>query len=444
MTDTPRSLAYLLATLFADGQVGTISAQKVRDAIVTLSLLLGDPAASTNVTAAGTTQGTATALTGFVSAITAGALDTGVILQNTVGALQRVSNATNSEKKVYPPSGVAIDALGANNPVLLPAGSSVDIVVTSGSAATQQAYPADVVSSLRIGAHLFFTEMTAGDFWITSNAFWDGTNWQRQDTGRTSFALNWQTYTDIPGETNLKGLMFLRAVSGTNPISSTFGSFGGWEFLYVMTEFRDIVIGGYGIEVDGAGTVPYGRFQHATVGGIKKTGILTNVYLDESARDGTSYNSWSVTVEDDGTSTGDCFRIKRAPSGASLVWTELFKLTSGGVLTVNGAAVGGSSTETANLQTASYTLVLGDAGKIIEMNVASANTLTIPPNSSVAFPIGQLIDLCQVGLGQCTVTAGAGVTLRTATSTTATRAQWSTLTLRQRATDEWVVSGDTA
>ena len=40
----------------------------------------------------------------------------------------------------------------------------------------------------------------------------------------------------------------------------------------------------------------------------------------------------------------------------------------------------------ANVQTASYTLVAADAGKAVEMDVASANTLTVPPNSSVAFP----------------------------------------------------------
>ncbi|MFZ4745198.1 MAG: hypothetical protein ACOYL0_16450, partial [Limnohabitans sp.] len=41
-----------------------------------------------------------------------------------------------------------------------------------------------------------------------------------------------------------------------------------------------------------------------------------------------------------------------------------------------------------NRQTASYTLVLGDRGKLVESNVASANNITVPLNSSVAFPIG--------------------------------------------------------
>jgi hypothetical protein len=94
-----------------------------------------------------------------------------------------------------------------------------------------------------------------------------------------------------------------------------------------------------------------------------------------------------------------------------------------------------------NTQTASYVLVLADAGKAVEMNVAGANTLTVPPNSSVAFPIGTVIEVCQYGAGQTTLTPGSGVTLRNASSLT-TRAQYSTVSLRKRGTDEWVVAGD--
>src|SRR5664279_2526037 len=39
-----------------------------------------------------------------------------------------------------------------------------------------------------------------------------------------------------------------------------------------------------------------------------------------------------------------------------------------------------------NHRTASYTLVLTDAGTLVEMDVASANTLTVPLNASVAVP----------------------------------------------------------
>jgi hypothetical protein len=97
---------------------------------------------------------------------------------------------------------------------------------------------------------------------------------------------------------------------------------------------------------------------------------------------------------------------------------------------------------TANTQTGTtYTLVLSDAGKVIEMNNASANTLTVPPNSSVAFAVGTVLEVYQMGAGSTTIVQGSGVTIRNVGSI---RAQYATVGLRKRATDEWVLSGDLA
>lgn len=95
-----------------------------------------------------------------------------------------------------------------------------------------------------------------------------------------------------------------------------------------------------------------------------------------------------------------------------------------------------------NVRTASYTLALSDNGKVIEMNVAGANTLTVPPNSSVAFPIGTLIAVDQLGAGQTTITPGSGVTIRSSGGLTKIKGQYSSVSLRKRATDEWVLVGD--
>jgi hypothetical protein len=97
---------------------------------------------------------------------------------------------------------------------------------------------------------------------------------------------------------------------------------------------------------------------------------------------------------------------------------------------------------THSTKTANYTLAIGDMNTVVEMNVASANTLTVPPNSSVAFPVGTVVEVAQYGAGQTTVVAGSGVTIRTP-GTLVLRAQYSSVTLRKRATDEWWLSGDT-
>ena len=94
-----------------------------------------------------------------------------------------------------------------------------------------------------------------------------------------------------------------------------------------------------------------------------------------------------------------------------------------------------------NTQTGtSYTLVITDEGKIVETNNAAANTVTIPPNASVAFPIGSRVDITQFGAGLTTIVAGAGVTIRSLNGLKS-QGQYSAVTLYKRGTDEWVAIG---
>ena len=99
------------------------------------------------------------------------------------------------------------------------------------------------------------------------------------------------------------------------------------------------------------------------------------------------------------------------------------------------------STLVTNAQAASYTLVLTDKDKLVEISNASANNLTVPLNSSVAYPIGSQINILQTGVGQTTVVATGGVTIN-ATPGLKLRAQWSSATLIKRAENTWVLIGD--
>lgn len=89
----------------------------------------------------------------------------------------------------------------------------------------------------------------------------------------------------------------------------------------------------------------------------------------------------------------------------------------------------------------SYTLVLTDEGKLVECSNASAITLTVPPNASVAFPTGAQITILQTGAGQVTLTPGAAVTINGTPGLKLTT-QWSSATLIKRATNTWVAVGD--
>jgi hypothetical protein len=107
----------------------------------------------------------------------------------------------------------------------------------------------------------------------------------------------------------------------------------------------------------------------------------------------------------------------------------------------NKTLVDAKTQASTNAQSASYTLVLSDRDKIVEISNASANTLTIPLNSSVAYPIGSQIQVIQTGAGQTTLTPTGGVTLN-GTPGLKLRTQWSAATLIKRGTDTWIAIGD--
>jgi hypothetical protein len=106
------------------------------------------------------------------------------------------------------------------------------------------------------------------------------------------------------------------------------------------------------------------------------------------------------------------------------------------------AITGGTMVYALNAQAASYTLVLSDANKVIPISNSSANNVTVPPNSSVAFPTGSVITLIQTGSGQTTIVAGSGVTIQSENSKLKLKAQYATAGLLKIDTDTWVAFGN--
>jgi hypothetical protein len=101
-----------------------------------------------------------------------------------------------------------------------------------------------------------------------------------------------------------------------------------------------------------------------------------------------------------------------------------------------------------NAQTGTnYTFVLADDGKFVTASNSSAITVTIPPISSVAYPIGAQLNIIQKGAGQVTFAQGAGVTINS-TGATATapklRVRYSSATAVHEGSDIWYVVGDIA
>lgn len=134
----------------------------------------------------------------------------------------------------------------------------------------------------------------------------------------------------------------------------------------------------------------------------------------------------------------------------NVIWFEKFKFLEGlqplsdvdfDAIT-DAIALKSDITRTINPQTGTtYTFVLADAGKICEFSNAAAITVTVPPNSSVAFPVGAQIEVTQTGAGKTTLAQGSGVTITSLASYKSIAGQYASATLYKRATDTWQLSG---
>lgn len=100
---------------------------------------------------------------------------------------------------------------------------------------------------------------------------------------------------------------------------------------------------------------------------------------------------------------------------------------------------------TIDTKTDDYTLVLTDKdSKLIEMNDATGNDVTVPLNSSVAFPVGTTITIVQKNTEQTTIVATGGVTINSSAGTLDGPGQNAPMVLAKIGTDTWYLWNGTA
>jgi hypothetical protein len=115
--------------------------------------------------------------------------------------------------------------------------------------------------------------------------------------------------------------------------------------------------------------------------------------------------------------------------------------------THTAAAGGGTLTAGAvyygfNSNTGSYTLTINDQGKILPFNTSSTGTVTIPLNSSVAFPTGSFVNFIQTGTGPVLITGASGVSVQSENSKLKLKAQYAVAGVVKTDTDTWVAFGN--
>lgn len=117
--------------------------------------------------------------------------------------------------------------------------------------------------------------------------------------------------------------------------------------------------------------------------------------------------------------------------------------TAGQVLTAAECDALATAMIALNAQTGTtYTTVLADDGKLVSLDNAASITVTIPPSSSVNYGIGTQINFLQLGAGQVTIAAGAGVTIRSQGSRLKLAGQYAVATVVKIATDTWAAVGN--
>jgi hypothetical protein len=92
-----------------------------------------------------------------------------------------------------------------------------------------------------------------------------------------------------------------------------------------------------------------------------------------------------------------------------------------------------------------FTFALTDRSKLVTTSAAGTQTLVIPPNSSVAYGTGDVLNVVRAGTGPVVFNQASGVVIRSNGSTAtapALRAQYSAASAFFEGSNTWYVVGD--
>jgi hypothetical protein len=244
--------------------------------------------------------------------------------------------------------------------------------------------------------------------------------------------------------------IFIGKESGYNSSVSTLtgsynvliGSLAG--SVYTSTESSNIIIGNEVVGVVGeSNKIRIGTY--GTGNGQQDTAYIAGVV---HLSNGLVVDAGDATVTTGGVMYSDTFDTNVTAAGVTLSGTTLAADGTDSNITINITPKGTGTVNAPigiNAQTDDYQLVIGDAGKLITMNKATAVTLTVPKSATVAFNIGTRILVSQTNTGVVTIAPEDGaITIVSLNSNTDIAGQYGTAELIKIDTDVWLLFGDLA
>ena len=242
---------------------------------------------------------------------------------------------------------------------------------------------------------------------------------------------NWNEYSATPGSNTVINDINIDEACPASSINNAIRE--------VMAHTADVVAGTVAlstINIDGGAIDGAVVGANAAAAGTFTTGTFTtSIELDVATGDPKivfdtqGADKFVVGVDDDDSD------ILKIDTGATVGSSTALEIASDKTLFAQHQIV------KINAQTGTtYTTVLTDANKLVTLNNGSAIALTIPTNSSVAYPIGTIIGFQTLGSGQDT-TGGSGVTFRNRNGLLSA-GQYACWALTKIDTDTWAVAGD--
>ena len=345
-------------------------------------------------------------------------LTTIVTVDNAADLFPIVDTSAAETKKITPTALKTSLALNAVDNT-----SDANKPVSSATQTALDAKQATLVSGTNIKTINSTSILGSGNIAISSAVAWGGV------TGTLSNQTDLQTALDLKVDENA-------AITGATKTKITYDAKG------LVTAGADLAAGDMPSGID-ATKISTGSISNAEFDYLN--GLTDNIQTQFTGKQDTLVSATNIkTIE--GQSLLGSGNIDLAKGDVGLGNVDNTSDANKPVSTATQTALDAKTAKliTTNRQTASYTLVIGDADKLVEINNASANNLTVPLNSSVAFSTGTQILLAQYGAGQTTIVATSGVTIRSNGAKLKLNAQYSGATLIKIDTNEWYLFGDIA